>query len=100
MAKDNLKQTIIENAAELFSTNGYAATSLKQIAAASGCKAPSLYYFFEGGKIELFHEVINQLFTDVFSGIDRIEADSLEDFLRKFTNYYGSIVPDGQIDLW
>jgi TetR/AcrR family transcriptional regulator, cholesterol catabolism regulator len=40
------RQRILDNAARLFRANGYAATSLGDIAAASGMRTASLYYHF------------------------------------------------------
>ena len=94
MAQENLREIILENAAELFSQQGYAGTSLKQIATQSGCKAPSLYYFFEGGKSEILHEVVNRIFDDVSLEIDEVDADDLCDFLTKFGTYFSSTVPE------
>ncbi len=93
MSQDNLRETILANAAELFSQQGYAGTSLKQIATQSGCKAPSLYYFFEGGKLEILHEVVKRLFANIPVGIDKVEATDLCDFLEKFGNYFAIEVP-------
>jgi len=45
-----LKETILNVAGELFAKNGYAATSIKQIAKAAGCTTAALYYYFEDGK--------------------------------------------------
>lgn len=46
MAKDT-KKRIIEAALQLFARNGYEATSMADIAAAVGIKAPSLYAHFK-----------------------------------------------------
>ncbi len=83
MSQENLRETILDNAAELFSQQGYAGTSLKQIARASGCKAPSLYYFFEGGKSEILHEVVNRIFDDVSMEIEEVDGANLCDFLKE-----------------
>ncbi len=53
-----LNEMIIEKASQLFSEQGYAATSIKQIAKASGCTNAALYYYFDGGKEHILHEVI------------------------------------------
>ena len=46
----SLQDLILENADELFREQGYAATSIKQIAKASGCTTAALSYYFEDGK--------------------------------------------------
>ncbi len=51
------KQRILDEAAVLFQRQGYAETSLRDIAAAAGMKAGSLYYHFES-KDDLFTAVL------------------------------------------
>jgi TetR/AcrR family transcriptional regulator, cholesterol catabolism regulator len=46
-ARDGTRRQILDQAARLLRTNGYASTSLRDIAAATGMKAGSLYYHFE-----------------------------------------------------
>ena len=48
MRQEDTKQRILDKALELFSTQGYDAVSMGQIAAAVGIKAPSLYNHFPG----------------------------------------------------
>ena len=55
----SLQDLIIEKASELFREKGYTATSIKQIAKASGCTTDALYYYFEGGKKHILREVIH-----------------------------------------
>ena len=50
---------IIDEAAALFLERGYAATSLRGIAAAAGMKAGSLYYHFES-KEALFQAILRR----------------------------------------
>ncbi len=61
MTKQNLGETIIMNAAQLFKKQGYKATSIKQIANASGCTTAALYYYFEGGKSEILETVMRRM---------------------------------------
>jgi AcrR family transcriptional regulator len=51
------RQRILDNAARLFRANGYAATALSDIAAASGMRTASLYYHFES-KEQLVREML------------------------------------------
>ncbi|MDJ0789742.1 MAG: TetR/AcrR family transcriptional regulator [Myxococcota bacterium] len=53
------RQRILDEAAALFLERGYAATSLRHIAAAVGMKAGSLYYHFES-KEALLGEILRQ----------------------------------------
>ena len=47
------RQRLIEASAELFGRDGFAATGVKAILAASGAPYGSMYHFFPGGKEEL-----------------------------------------------
>jgi AcrR family transcriptional regulator len=52
------KERIIERSAELFRTQGYSATGVKQIVTAARAPFGSLYHFFPGGKEQLGAEAI------------------------------------------
>lgn len=83
--ESNLKQAIIDSAIELFMRQGYAATSIKQIADAAGCKTSSMYYYFEGGKSDILSAVIQSLTFDVHQVFDDREFETLTDFLHYYT---------------
>jgi AcrR family transcriptional regulator len=54
------KERILENAVSMFSKKGYHGTSMRELAAASGCSLPTMYYHYKS-KNDLFEEiVINQ----------------------------------------
>ena len=57
--QDDTRRLVLDNAARLFRARGYASTSLRDIAAATGTKAGSLYYHFES-KEALAEEVLSQ----------------------------------------
>lgn len=57
MEKGNTKQEILDAALELFSTQGYEATSVAQIAAAVGIRKASLYSHF-ASKQEILDELV------------------------------------------
>ncbi|NIV30821.1 MAG: TetR family transcriptional regulator [Anaerolineae bacterium] len=78
---DSLQDLIVERAGELFREQGYAETSIKQIAKASGCTTAALYYYFEEGKQHILREVIHRSAREVESDRQFPEADTLEDFL-------------------
>jgi AcrR family transcriptional regulator len=63
-APDDSRRHILDQAARLLRVNGYASTSLRDIAAAAGMKAGSLYYHF-ASKEELAETVMSE-------GIDRV----------------------------
>ena len=58
VVRTNLAEDILQNASVLFREQGYAATTIKQIARAAGCTTAALYYYYEGGKSEILREVI------------------------------------------
>jgi AcrR family transcriptional regulator len=71
---DVSRQQILAVAATLFGQNGYAGTSLRDIAAAVGMKAGSLYYHF-ASKEELAEEVLRIGVERVHQAVaDRIRA--------------------------
>ena len=77
----SLQDLIVEKAGELVREKGYSATTIKQIARASGCTTAALYYYFEGGKQHILREVIHRSAREVdFSG-QLPQAESLEEFL-------------------
>ena len=52
------RDRIVQSSAELFRTQGYAATGVKQIVTAAQAPFGSLYHFFPGGKEQLGAEAI------------------------------------------
>ena len=77
----SLQDMIVKNAGELFRKQGYAATSIKQIAKASGCTTAALYYYFEDGKKHILGEVIHRSAKEAEFLVHLPQADSLEEFL-------------------
>ena len=61
---DGTRRQILDQTAKLLRMNGYASTSLRDIAAAMGMKAGSLYYYF-ASKEELAETIMTE-------GIDRV----------------------------
>jgi AcrR family transcriptional regulator len=76
----SLQDLIIEKAGELFREQGYAATTIKQIARAAGCTTAALYYYFGDGKQHILREVIKSTAEAEFS-LHLPQAASLEEFL-------------------
>src|SRR5437764_14185300 len=56
--KGNTRERIVETSAELFRTQGYNATGVKQIVTAAKAPFGSIYHFFPGGKEQLGAEAI------------------------------------------
>ena len=79
----SLQELIIEKASELFREQGYAATTIKQIARAAGCTTAALYYYFEDGKQHILREVIHTTAREAEFSRTLPQAESLEEFLVK-----------------
>ena len=56
------RNELLDRAVELFRRQGFNATSLSQIVAASESTTGSVYHFFPGGKDELTADLRDQLF--------------------------------------
>jgi AcrR family transcriptional regulator len=83
-----LKETILREAQELFAAHGYAGTSIKQIAGASGCTTAALYYYFPEGKTHILREAVHATFSDKLTTILQAGrgAASLGEWMRAFGN--------------
>jgi TetR/AcrR family transcriptional repressor of lmrAB and yxaGH operons len=53
MSASDTRERLVRAAEQLFSTQGYSGTGLKQLTTAAGAPWGSLYHFFPGGKAEL-----------------------------------------------
>lgn len=77
---DNDTQRMILNAADsLFSERGYASVRLKDIADAVGVKHAALYYYFPGGKEELYTAVMQHSFQRHQLGMTEAIAQADDD---------------------
>jgi AcrR family transcriptional regulator len=70
------RQQILDCAARVFRENGYAAATLRDIAAAAGIRTASIYYHF-GSKDEIVAEVLNIAVRTVFAEV-RKNMEGLE----------------------
>jgi AcrR family transcriptional regulator len=84
----DLKETILREAEELFAAHGYAGTSIKQIAGASGCTTAALYYYFADGKSQILREVVRSSFSPELATVIQAgrNATSLGEWVRIFGN--------------
>jgi AcrR family transcriptional regulator len=83
--RTNRRDQILAAAAELFMRQGYAATSVRQIAEAVGCTEAALYYHFKDGKRELLRAVVADNIPDLIRAVERCqEAATLREFVRCF----------------
>ncbi len=93
----DLKQVILTQASKLFIEQGYAATSIKQIAQAANCTTASLYYYYQEGKPQILREVTQSYAQDLFAAFETSKgADTLEDFLQRLGQAVASIAPEIQ----
>ena len=91
----DLRETIIKKADALFREQGYAATSIKQIAKAAGCTTAALYYYFEDGKSQILREVALSVSADVVRIFESVtEPASLEDLLDQIGTAIARTMPD------
>lgn len=83
------KQTILQNAKNLFSTKGFAATSINEIAKSSQINKAMLYYYFKS-KADIYETVINEILSGIYEKIvvsDKC-CDSATGDLRAFISIY------------
>ena len=69
---EDTKQRILEKSLELFSTKGYDAVSVGEIAKAVGIKAPSLYNHFPS-KQAIFDAIVESTAAQYEADTDRID---------------------------
>ena len=91
--KTDLAEEILEKAGELFGENGYAATTIKQIANAAGCTNAALYYYYQGGKAEILQEVIRKYRSRAVFLDELDESQSISDFIMKLSSRLSQTLP-------
>ncbi len=64
MNDESVRERIIQKAVELFSEKGFHGTSMRDIAGASECSLPTLYYHYKS-KNELFEEIVINRFLHI-----------------------------------
>ncbi len=75
MEEKNTREIILREALNLFSNKGYAAVSMRDIAAAVGIRASSIYHHFSG-KQELFEALIQKA-NDVKESLQTVFMNAL-----------------------
>jgi AcrR family transcriptional regulator len=103
--EDN-RSKILACAIDLFSSRGFDAVGVQEVADAAGLKKPTLYHYF-GSKSGLLKTVLDETFVDLFTALQKVEYnrnvfDSLEaiakhyfDFARKRRAFYRM-----QLSMW
>jgi TetR/AcrR family transcriptional regulator, cholesterol catabolism regulator len=86
---------ILERAAELFSRLGYHATSMRDIAEATGLRAPSLYAHIDG-KEDLLYEIVTAAAAQFLGGLESVRASRRvpEEMLRQAMRAHVRVVAD------
>ena len=70
LADINTKERILENAIRIFSEKGYFGTSMRDVAKASECSLPTLYYHYTS-KNDLFEEIVINQFLKITDRMNR-----------------------------
>ncbi|WP_017541069.1 TetR/AcrR family transcriptional regulator [Nocardiopsis halophila] len=73
-ARERRRSEILETAAEVFARQGFAATTIRQVADAAGMLAGSLYYHFDS-KEAMADEILSGFLDDLWAAYDGILAD-------------------------
>lgn len=85
--KSEVTRQAIQNIAfELFCTQGYTATSMRQIALGTGISLGSIYNYF-GSKEEIFINVVNSRhpFVILLPALNQVEAVDLRSFISRIS---------------
>ena len=83
----NRRDLIIQTAADLFIKQGYAATSVRQLADAVGCTEAAMYYHFKDGKRALLQAVIESKVPDFMNILEACrQAESLSELILNFVD--------------
>ena len=77
MARSNTKDRLIQAATDLFSTKGYAGTSVDEIAAAVGIKGPTIYKYFKG-KEEILNTILDRADVEYEAGMKKRATAKME----------------------
>jgi len=79
--KGNRKQQIINKATSLFQKQGYAATSMRDLASYIGIEAASLYSHIKS-KEEILQTICFQMANDFFNSLEKVESADLSADIR------------------
>lgn len=83
--RENRKELILEAAQELFMRQGYAATSVRQIADVVGCTEAALYYHFPAGKRSLLQAALENKVPEIQQTLAHCRAaESLPELVRAY----------------
>lgn len=80
------KDRLLRNAVSIFSEKGFHGTSMREIAKASGCGLPTLYYHYSS-KSELFEEIVVNQFLKITEKMNK-----QVDFTKKPEEIYLQVI--------
>lgn len=80
------KDRLLRNAVSMFSEKGFHGTSMREIAKASGCGLPTLYYHYSS-KSELFEEIVVNQFLKITERMNK-----QVDFTKKPEEIYLQVI--------
>ncbi|HNZ09276.1 MAG TPA: TetR/AcrR family transcriptional regulator [Bacillota bacterium] len=80
------KDRLLRNAVSMFSEKGFHGTSMREIAKASGCGLPTLYYHYSS-KSELFEEIVVNQFLKITEKMNK-----QVDFTKKPEEIYLQVI--------
>ncbi|GAA1548610.1 TetR family transcriptional regulator KstR2 [Actinomadura kijaniata] len=75
-ARAERRAELLATAAEVFASQGYAATTIRQVADAAGILGGSLYYHFDS-KESMADEILSTFLNDMWAAYDRVLAAGL-----------------------
>ncbi|MBU4276993.1 MAG: TetR/AcrR family transcriptional regulator [Proteobacteria bacterium] len=87
------QRQLYDAAARLFASQGYHATSLRELAEALGLNKSSLYHYFDS-KQELLYQLLDDYISEALAEIQSLCSDGqdpeekLADFMRYYTRFY------------
>jgi len=85
--EDN-RAKILACAITLFSSRGFDAVGVQEVADAAGIKKPTLYHYF-GSKSGLLKTVLDETFVDLFAALEKVEYNpNVVDTLEAITKLY------------
>jgi AcrR family transcriptional regulator len=97
--KADRPKEILEAAFEEFSRNGYAATTLDQVAVRAGVTKGTIYVYFENKEhlfISMVRELTKQTMDPVLEMFERHEGSTADLLREQFSLIYRHIVEDGR----
>jgi AcrR family transcriptional regulator len=97
--RTDARERVLLVAERLFAQRGYAAVTLRDIAAEVGIRHASLYYHAPGGKEELFMEVIERHFARHHAGITGALAAAAPDVRAQLHAIAGWLISQPPMDL-